>query len=227
MVAATSAIRPPISRQSERWIALAGIVFVILMIVGTMFVADVPDADVSQQKIADYLADGNLHTRNIIGAYLWTLGALSFLIFVSRLRSVLRGAEGGNGTLSNLAFGAGVAYSAVMMVSAAAFAAVAYAIALRDAPVSVPDFVRVLPQMAWMLLLLGGGFSGILLVVASCIVSFRTGALPRWLAWLGVLAAILLLFDVIYVSIAPLLAWVVIASIVLVMRARETPTVVG
>jgi hypothetical protein len=67
--------------------------------------------------------------------------------------------------------------------------------------------------MAWMILLLGAGFAGILLVLAACIVSFQTGVLPRWLAWLGIVVAIVLLFDVIYVNIVPLL-----------MRGEETPT---
>jgi protein-S-isoprenylcysteine O-methyltransferase Ste14 len=95
------------ARQMERWAPLAGIVFVVLMVGGTYLVADVPDPDASQQEIADYLVDGDNHTRNIIGAYVWVLGALLFLWFVTHLRSVLRRAEDGTGILSNLAFGAG------------------------------------------------------------------------------------------------------------------------
>ena len=193
------------------------------MVTGTFFVAyPVPDADAPAQEITDYLADSGIHTRNIIGLYMWVLGALSFLLFVTRLRSVLRGAQGG--ILPNVVFGAGVIYSALMMASGVTFAAVAYAVGLRDAPLSNPDLVRVLPQMAWMILLLGAGFAGILLVLATCIVSFQTGVLPRWLAWLGIVVAIVLLFDVIYVNIVPLLVWVLAASIVLLMRREETAT---
>jgi Domain of unknown function (DUF4386) len=212
------------ARQTERWAPLAGIIFVVLMFVGTYFVADVPDPDAAQQQLAGYLADSGNHTRNLIGAYMWVLGALAFLWFATHLRSVLRRAEGGVGTLSNLAFGAGVIYSTLMMASAVAFAAVAYAVAFRDATVSDPDFVKVLPQMAWMILLLGAGFAGLLLVLTASIVSLRTGVLPRWLAWLGIVMAILLLFDVLYVNIVPLLVWVLAASIVLLMRRGETAT---
>ena len=109
------------------------------------------------------------------------------------------------------------------MVSAATFAAVAYAVELRGAAVSDPDFVKVLPQMAWMILLLGAGFAGLLLVLATSILSLQTGVLPRWLAWLGILVAIALLFDVLYVSIGPFLLWVLVASIVLLTR-RQTAT---
>jgi hypothetical protein len=211
-------------RQLERWAPLGGIIFVVLMFVGTFFVADVPDADAPAQEIADYLADSDNHTRNIIGAYIWVLGALSFLWFLTCLRSVLRRAEGGTGLLSNVAFGAGVLYSAFMITSAAAFAAVAYAVGLRDAPVSDPDLVRVLPEMAWMILLLGGGFAGLFLVLMASVVIFQTRVLSRWLAWLGFVVAIVLLFDVIYVNIVPFLVWVLAASIVLLMRREETTT---
>ena len=212
------------ARQLDRWAPLGGIIFVVLMITGSMFVADVPNPDAPQQQLATYLADSSNHTRNIMGAYIWVVGALAFLWFVTGLRSVLRGAEGGTGALSNLVFGAGVVFAAVWMVSAAAFAAVAYAVGLRGATVSDPDFVKVLPQMAWMILLLGAGFAGLLLVLTTSILSLQTGVLPRWLAWLGSVVAIALLFDVIYVNIVPLLIWVLAASIVLFRRREETAT---
>ena len=89
---------------------------------------------------------------------------------------------------------------------------------------SDPDIVRVLPQMGSLLLLLGGGFAGILLLLATSILIFRTGVLPRWLAWFGIVVAIALVFDVTYMNIVPLLAWVVGASIVLLRRqTRRQP----
>jgi hypothetical protein len=208
-------------RQVERWAPIGGIVFVVLMVVGSILVGDLPDADASEQEIADYLADSDNHTRNIIGAYLWVVGALFFLWFLTRLRSDLRKAEGGTGALSNLAFGAGVAFAAVWMVSAAVLASVAYAIELGDAPVSDPDLVRVLAPTGGLLLLLGGGFAGLLVLLAASLTSFRTGVFPRWLAWLGIVAAIVLLFDVIYGNIFPFWVWVFIASIVMLMRREE------
>jgi hypothetical protein len=73
------------ARQLERWAPLGGIIFVVLMFTGTFFVADVPDADSSPEKMADYLTDDGNHTRNIIGAYIWVVGALSFLWFAAHL----------------------------------------------------------------------------------------------------------------------------------------------
>jgi hypothetical protein len=211
-------------RQLERWAPLAGIIFVALMVSGTYLVADVPDPDARQQEFADYLTDSDNHTRNIIGVYMWVVGGLLFLWFLTHLRSVLRAAEGGTDALSNLVFGAGVVYTAVWMTSAATFASLAYAVEVRDASVSNPDFVRVLPQIAWLLLLVGAGFAALFLVLIASVVIFQTRVLPRWLAWLGFVVAIALLFDVLYVNIVPFLIWVVAAAIVLLMRRDKTAT---
>jgi hypothetical protein len=208
----------------QRWAALSGIVFVVLMLTGAFFVTDVPEADASAQEIATYLDDSGNHTRNLIGAYIWVLGGLAFLGFLAGLRAVLRRAEGDPGTLSSLVFGAGVVFTAVWSVSAAALATVAYSVELADAPVSDPDLVRVLPQLGSLLLLLGGGFAGILLLVATSILVFRTRVFPRWFAWLGILAAIVLVVDVAYMNILPLVALVGVASIALLMRQDETAT---
>src|SRR5262249_59641293 len=122
----------------ERWAPVSGIVFVVLMVVGSMLVGDVPSPNATGPEISAYLADGANHTRNLIGAYLWVIGALAFLVFLTRLRNDLRRAEGGRGALSTLAFGAGVAFAAVWMVSATAFAAVPDAIRVRGSPVAPP-----------------------------------------------------------------------------------------
>lgn len=211
----------------QRWPAISGLVFVTLMLTGAAFVLDVPKGDASTQEIASYLTDDGAHARNIIGAYLWVLGGLAFLAFAAGVRSILRRAEGDPGTLSNLVFGAGAVFTAVWSVSAATIASAAFAIEFSDAPVSNADFVRVLPSLGGLLLLLGGGFAGILLLLATAIVILRTGVLPRWLAWFGIIVAISLVVDVAYMNILPLVAWVGVTSIVLFRRREaEAPGVV-
>jgi hypothetical protein len=208
----------------ERWAPVAGIAFVLLMVVGSMLVGDVPRPDASIQDINGYLADGDRQMKNIVGAYLWVVGALAFLWFLIRLRNDLRRAEGGDGTLSNLALGAGVAFAAVWTVAAATFASVANAITLRGAPVTDTDLVRVLPTLGRLELLLGGGFTGIVVLLATAAVTLRTGFLPRWLGGLAIVAAVALLFDAVYLTILPFWGWVLIASIVMLVRRGSDVT---
>jgi hypothetical protein len=139
-----------------------------------------------------------------------------------RLRNDIRRAEAGTGSLSTLAFGAGVAFAAVWMVSAAAYVALPYAIELRDAPITDTQLVSVLPVTGRLSLLLGGGFSGVVVILAAVAVIFRTGVFPRWLGWLGIVASIVLLFDVVYITIWPFWTWVLVASIVMLTRREPT-----
>jgi hypothetical protein len=202
----------------ERWAPIAGIAFVVLMVVGSALVSDVPAPDAPGREIADYLADSGNLTRNIVGAYLWAIGALVFLWFLVPLRNRLRRAEGGTGSLSSLAFGAGLAFTAVWLVSAVVLSAVPFAIEFRDATISDPDLVRVLGSTGRLLLLLGAGFAALLVVLAASLAGFRTGVFPRWLAWLGIVASVSLLFAVVYGNILPFWTWVFLASIVMWRR---------
>jgi hypothetical protein len=216
--AAPSTFDRPRTNTFLRWAPVSGIVFVVLMVVGSMLIGDVPSPDASTKQVAAYLTDDGNHTRNLVGAYMWVVGALAFLWFLMRLRNDLRRAEGAPGVLSNLAFSAGIAFAAVWMVSAATFASVAYATGVRSAPVTSPDLVRVLPPMGRLILLLGGGFSGLLLLLATAALILRTAVYPKWLGWLAIVAAIVLLFDLVYLTIFPFWGWVFIASVVMLIR---------
>lgn len=211
--------------QIERWAPLGGIIFVILLVIGVVLIGDHPDPDASDQEITTYLGDSDNHTRNIIGAYLWAVAGIAFLWFLTHLRGVLRAAEGAPGTLSNLGFASGLAFTVLLMAGGAVIAAVAGAIEFRDAPITDVDLVRTLPQMGYAMMLLGGGFSALVLVLTASIISLQTGVLPPWLGWLGIIAAVVLLFAVIFLPMIALLIWVLAVSVVLLLRTQETAAV--
>jgi hypothetical protein len=203
---------------------IAGILFAILLVVGTGLIGDHPDPDASEQEIADYFADSDKHTLNIVGAYFWALAGVAFLLFLSYLRSVLRQAEGGAGTLANLCFASGLAFTILLMTGGAAIAAVAGAIEFRDAPITTVDLIRTLPQMGYAIILLGGGFAAIGVVLTTSIIILQTGVLPQWLGWLGIVAAIVLIFSIIFLPMIALVVWVLAVSIVLLIQPKETTT---
>lgn len=213
------------SKAIERWAPIGGIIFIVLLVIGTGLVGDHPDPDAPEQEIADYLGDSGNHTRNIIGAYLWAVAGIAFLWFLTHLRGVLRAAEGAPGTLSNLGFASGLAFTVLLMAAGAVIAAVAGAVEFRDAPITEPDLVRTLPQMGYAMMLLGGGFAALVLVLTTSIISLQTAVFPQWLAWLGIVAAIVLLFAVIFLPMIALLVWVLAVSIVLLMQRDETAAV--
>jgi hypothetical protein len=193
-------------------------VFVVFLIVGLVLIADFPDADAPDQEITDYLSDSDVHTRNIIGFYLWTVAGVAFLWFLSHLRGVLRRAEGEPGTLSTLGFAGGVLFTATLLVSGAAMAAVPGGIELGEASKPDPDFVRFFPQMGYGVFLIGGAFSAIALVLTTSILTLRTNVLPAWTAWLGFVASLALIFAAVFLPMIALPIWVLAVSIVFLMR---------
>jgi hypothetical protein len=211
--------------QLARWAPIGGITFVVLLIVGLVLLTDIPSADASDQEITDYLTDSDVHIRNIIGLYLWAFAGAAFLWFLAHLRGVLREAEGQPGTLSTLAFGAGVLFVAALFVSAVAIGSIAGAIEFGSATEPAPDFVRMLPQMGFGILLIGGGFAAIVMLISASLVILQTGVLPQWLAWLGFVAAFALLFAAVFLPMIALPIWVLAVSIVMLMQREETAPV--
>ncbi len=68
--------------------------------------------------------------------------------------------------------------------------------------------------------LFGGGFTAIVLVLTTSIVTLQTGVFPQWLAWLGFVAAFALLFAIIFLPMLALLIWVLVVSVSAACAAR-------
>ncbi len=212
------------SNLIERWAPLGGIIFVVLLIIGLVLIADSPDFDASDQEVTDYLNDDGNLVRNVIGFYMWGVAAMAFLWFASGVRTELRRAEGESSALSTLGFGAAIVFAAMLLAAGGAVASVAGAIEFGDATKPAPDFVRMLPQLGFAMLLVGGAFSAIIFLLSTSALTLKTGVLPQWIAWLGFVAAIVLLFGALFIPMIALPIWVLAASIVLLMRRQERTT---
>lgn len=68
------------------------------------------------------------------------------------------------------------------------------------------------------LLTIGIGMSS-LHALAVGLVTLRTGVLPRWLGWVSVVAAPLILLAVLFLPIFVFVLWVAATGLVLLMRA--------
>ena len=62
-------------------------------------------------------------------------------------------------------------------------------------------------------------------MIVSSTIGLRTRTLPRWLAYLGFVVALVLLFSVSYSRVFVLIfpAWVAVISIELLLRRRPSP----
>lgn len=203
--------------------AVSGIIFVVLLIAGIILITDSPDNNAPDAEWLAYFQDDSNLVRNIIGAYLWVLAAVAFVVFVVTLSRQLRAAAPGDDVLPAIAYGAGLLFVGMLLV--AAFAGVAVPAGIKFGDANVPtnaDVGRFFPQMAFGALLVGGGFSAIMMIVATSVIILKTHLFAEWVAMLGFLAAILLIFAALFIPLIALPIWVLVVSGAMARRPEIT-----
>jgi preprotein translocase subunit YajC len=169
----------------ERYGAAAGLVFVILVVVGALIAGQPPNPDDSLREIGEYYED---HTGTIkAGAFLTGLAAVAFLWFLGSLWSTLRRSEDTR-RLATIAVGGGIVglITAVIAFAVNATAAIAFD-ADREAILAVnPKFIYLLSGTIGGM----GNFGVAVLVAATAVAVMRTGVLPAALGWPGLALAV-------------------------------------
>jgi hypothetical protein len=198
----------------ERWAPVAGIVFVVLFVVGTSL-NNLPAGDDHTTSITNYYNDGGNRAQIIIGGYLLVFAAVFFFWFLASLRVKLLAAEGEPGRLTSIVFGSGLVFVALLMTAAATFMTIAADITFGGEDFIAPDAARFVPEVAYPILLIGGMFASIAMIDATSVLIMRTKVLPKWIGWFGFVAAFVLLFGFLFVPIVALLLWVFFVSVAL------------
>jgi hypothetical protein len=196
----------------ERHLALADVLFVVLVIVGLIVGGEPPDADEEVREIVGFHADNE--DAVAIGAVLLGLGAIAFVFFGGYVRKVLRAAEGPGGVPSAVAFGE------VILVAAGLTLDGTLSFALSAADDVDPRAVQAL-QALW-----DNDFpptlAGIVIFLLATGISIaRHAALPRWLGWAAIAIAVLGLTPVGFVAFPLGGLWAIAVSLLLSLRPPE------
>src|SRR5918998_1531961 len=199
----------------ERLAALSGIVAVALWIIGIAIREALGVADVeSAQDALAYFQD---EENGILAAgFIFQIGTLFFLIFLSALRSRLWRAEGGTGMLTTLAFASGVAVAIFLLALPAA-----------DMAGALEDDLEAAAAQALLALgnvfFFGAELSAAVLLFATGLLAVRLRVLPVWLGWASLVIALWLL--IVPIGWAALLIgiplWVLVTSVLLYLRPAE------
>ncbi len=201
---------------------VCGLLFVVLMI--PAYVVGYPDAPTPASGAADvvgYFSDdpGNFVLANGVVAVFSTF---FFLWFLGALHGVLRRAEGEDAGLSSAALAGGILF---ITLSCAGYAVeVLYPAALvrfeNFDPGAQPAFTA-LALSAWLYHFCQVGAS--VLVTATSLAALGASALPRWLAIVGLVVALLTLFHFVLPLIGAMagLLWVALVSVLMLIGARS------
>jgi hypothetical protein len=206
----------------DRIAALGGVGYVVLSMVA-IFLAPLPDMDNSPDEVRAFLTT-TPRTAVWTGVVLLLFALFGLLAFAARLSVELRDAGKRWQTHASLVVSSAVVYGSVTLLATAMGPAVVQR--LPNAP-PVADAVTLLDLGA-----IAHFLSAAVLAVmcaAAAHVSLATRVLPRWTAWLGLIAAAAVLTaiavlphttDPMHYAATILLAWIVAVSIVLAARRR-------
>ena len=204
------------TQQWERLAPLTGSVAVVLWVVGAIVIQGPTDTDNPAETLSAYREDDG---RILSGGFIFQLGTLFFIWFLGSLRSRLGWAEGGLLRRTAIAFGAGLATAIFLLLLPG-----------PDMAGALSDDDELSAPMASALHTIGDAFfiaaelAAAVLLAATAVVALQTGVLPRWLAWVSLLVALVLLIAPI--GWAALLfafpLWVLAVS-VLLWRGAEEP----
>jgi hypothetical protein len=171
-----------------RYGAITGALFVLLIIIGFAITPKPPDSDAPPSEVLNYVVDhaNALHALQLIFA----VSAFLLIWFFGTLRSSLTDAEGGRGRLATTAYGGGLIAIAIQM---AAFSM--QATATLHPVTNDPDLTRALVDASLILPAVGAPAVTVFFV-ANGISILRSGYLPAWLGWLGLVTALFSLLGV-------------------------------
>jgi hypothetical protein len=203
----------------ERWSALGGILFVVLVLASAFVPGSPPKPGDSAAKIAKFVADKGDEIR--WAAYLGAIAAVPLFWFAGGVWRLLRRAEGGNPRLTVVAvLGLGFAVLAGALGGVILGALGIMGVSGSGGP-SGTRFFYVLSFNVGALT----SFGAAVFVGAFSIVIVRSAVLPTVMGWLGGLVAILFLiggavvastrdafFTISFVSFIAFAVWVLIVS---------------
>lgn len=168
----------------ERYAPLAGVLAVVGWVVGLLVVGDISSKDKGNELLAYYQAHDS---RILAGGLIWLIGTALFVWFLGSLRSRLLAAEGPEARLTSLAFAGGVATAICLALQVGAD--MAGALSEEDLDGSAARAIRSVSDAFF----IGAEFLLPVMMTAVGLLALRTAVFPRWLGWLSLLIALVLL----------------------------------
>ncbi len=190
----------------------------VLLVVTALVVNEYQYLPASSEIVA--LLEDN--STKLVGAgYLGLVSAALLLWFSGSLRAKLRAVEGGDGRLSTVAFGGGVAAAACFLVSHGALIS-AGARAGSDGGIDPGGAVALWDLYTTTLGNVAPVALGVL-ILATAVVGFRTGFLARWLTWVSLVLGVALLTPYAWAVIVVAVLWLAWMSVQLYREGLVTP----
>ena len=206
-----------------RWSPASGVLFVAIFVVSATLMGDVPGVDATDSKILSYYADHGNQLKLEIAFFVATLGAVFFLWFVGTLSGRLREVENEPRWLSGIVLVSGGAFTVVMLAGFGLGSMVAGSADHGGRFQVAPDTARLLSDFTYPLTFETALPLVAPLVLATSLITLRSGLMPRWLGWAGMVVALGCIAGVLGVTMGLFLIWVLVVAYYLIRREPRGP----
>jgi hypothetical protein len=186
---------------------------------------DIPQGVSDQALVAWWSDDGN-QLAAVLSMYCFIVAGLCFLVFLTQLRSHLLAAEGGGGELTTLVVVSGAVFVAMLFLAGVSRGVIGFAVTspATDETLPGPDTLRYLPQIGYAITGTASLLTVAVTIATSSWLILRTAVFGRWLAWVGVAAAAVLVVASATLAgvylIPAIYVWVVATSVAMWRAAR-------
>ena len=199
---------------------IAGLIFAALFTTSLVLLYRTPTKGSNAAQIATWYLQNQAKTIGVVGLYLAPFAGIAFLWFVAAVRNRIGSHE--DRFFATVFLGSGVLFVAMLYAAAASAGASLAAIKFQGSPPPTADVFVFARGLAYTFLFVYGIRAAAVFMIVSSTIGFRTGTLPRWLVFLGYIAALVQLFSVSYSRGFALIfpTWVTLVSIDLLRRAR-------
>ena len=211
----------------ERWGALGGIVFVVLVSASAFLPGSPPMTDDPPSEIVRFVVDKGDEIR--WAGYLGALAMIPFFWFLASLWRLLRRGEGGTPRLTVMAT-LGGAFAAILGALGGILLAVIPIIGVKELGPGATRAFFILAANVGLLPLFGIAA----LTFGASVVFIRSRVMPAWLGYLGLLTALVALaggyatvstreevFTVAFVGFLLATLWILLVSIFMLRKAPE------
>jgi hypothetical protein len=208
-------------RALRVWASLGGVLFVVLAVIGSIFLFDGP-SDSSPLKMAAYYGKSSHRNETHLGWVLTGLGLFCLVWFVAAVRERV--------VASERASAGGTLLSTVVLVGGTVYIALAMAtVAISDGIKTMSDdtyhhqvysgIIHAASDAGYLLVVTGAvGMAALIFAVSAAILGL--GILPRWMGWFGIVAGIAAIFSLFFFTMLLWLLWVAVVSVALFLRSR-------
>lgn len=214
--------------QGGLWIAFSGFTYVFAWLIGLAIglTTSAPGPTDTISAMGAYFSS-HREVAMIQAYFLDGIAGVSLIVFAAALSSALRSYESGSGTVSNILLGTGVAAGTVSLLQGLFTQVLADHVAAMGNAAAIRALFDLNSEGDTYKLLALGVFLG-----TTALLIFQTHALPRWLGWIAVVLAPLLVvagwnfalsssaqFAAYAVLLLLLLVWVATVSVISLRRA--------